>query len=243
MQVYKSVPMLCLLVLSPPAFADVRVERLRADWAALQDARHDFAHRAATLSPGETSDYRDYIDRLRRRLADGCAALTAAAVSLPPEISCPQASPQIAPAPIDQHAEHTRTEATEALDEELGAGLGAFDQRLLHEQERVRAKSTASAGRGGAGAAGGGAGGTAAGDGSTSAAQRAGTDAALEQPPETVAGTSGARSASAPPADVPDGRDDDVVARQLREAAEQETDPELRKKLWDEYRRYKQGVR
>jgi hypothetical protein len=45
------------------------------------------------------------------------------------------------------------------------------------------------------------------------------------------------------PADVPDGHDDDVVARQLREAAEKETDPELRKKLWDEYRRYKQGVR
>lgn len=41
------------------------------------------------------------------------------------------------------------------------------------------------------------------------------------------------------PADIPDGKDDDVVARQLREAAENEQDPELREKLWDEYRRYK----
>ena len=35
--------------------------------------------------------------------------------------------------------------------------------------------------------------------------------------------------------------DDDIVARQLREAAEQETDPELRARLWEEYRHYKQG--
>lgn len=35
--------------------------------------------------------------------------------------------------------------------------------------------------------------------------------------------------------------DDDIVARQLREAAEQETDPELKAKLWKEYKRYKYG--
>lgn len=46
-----------------------------------------------------------------------------------------------------------------------------------------------------------------------------------------------------PPADIPSGQDDDVVARQLREAAENETDPELRKKLWEEYRQYKRGSR
>ena len=43
------------------------------------------------------------------------------------------------------------------------------------------------------------------------------------------------------PDDADDGSDDDVVARQLREAAENETDPELRKRLWEEYRHYKQG--
>ena len=37
----------------------------------------------------------------------------------------------------------------------------------------------------------------------------------------------------------PEDNDDDIVARQLREAAESETDPELREKLWEEYRRYK----
>jgi hypothetical protein len=35
--------------------------------------------------------------------------------------------------------------------------------------------------------------------------------------------------------------DDDIVARQLREAAEEEIDPELREKLWDEYEQYKKN--
>ena len=47
--------------------------------------------------------------------------------------------------------------------------------------------------------------------------------------------------ASRVPEDVGDGSDDDIVARQLREAAMKEDDPELREKLWDEYRRYKQS--
>lgn len=40
------------------------------------------------------------------------------------------------------------------------------------------------------------------------------------------------------PEDLPDAKDDDIIARQLREAAMQETDPILKEKLWDEYRRY-----
>ena len=36
--------------------------------------------------------------------------------------------------------------------------------------------------------------------------------------------------------------DDDIVARQLREAAEQESDPELKKKLWKEYEEYKKNT-
>ena len=48
-------------------------------------------------------------------------------------------------------------------------------------------------------------------------------------------------STDAPPG-TPDGNDDDVVARQLREAAEKETDPVLKTKLWEEYRKYKEGT-
>ena len=38
-----------------------------------------------------------------------------------------------------------------------------------------------------------------------------------------------------------DSQDDDIVARQLREAAEKETDPVLKEKLWKEYNDYKKG--
>lgn len=41
------------------------------------------------------------------------------------------------------------------------------------------------------------------------------------------------------PSRVEGAEDDDIVARQLREAAERETDPVLREKLWAEYRNYK----
>jgi hypothetical protein len=44
------------------------------------------------------------------------------------------------------------------------------------------------------------------------------------------------------PADVGDGKNDDVVARQLREAATNEKDPAIREKLWEEYREYKKGT-
>lgn len=40
-----------------------------------------------------------------------------------------------------------------------------------------------------------------------------------------------------------DKADDDIVARQLREAAENEADPELKEKLWKEYEDYKKNTR
>ena len=57
-------------------------------------------------------------------------------------------------------------------------------------------------------------------------------DAGLSRSADASAGT--ARG-------IPDGRDDDIVARQLREAAERESDPQLKEKLWQEYRDYKRG--
>ena len=40
------------------------------------------------------------------------------------------------------------------------------------------------------------------------------------------------------PDDIPDLVSEDIVAKQLREAALSEDDPELRERLWDEYRSY-----
>jgi len=47
--------------------------------------------------------------------------------------------------------------------------------------------------------------------------------------------TAGAQTTPARPL----GRDDDIVARQLREAAERETDPAVRDQLWKEYNDYR----
>ena len=47
--------------------------------------------------------------------------------------------------------------------------------------------------------------------------------------------------ATSRPEDRPPADDDDIVARQLREAAERETDPVLKEKLWREYDKYKRG--
>jgi hypothetical protein len=53
----------------------------------------------------------------------------------------------------------------------------------------------------------------------------------------------GIESATPPvPEDVPSSQGDDIVAQQLREAAAAETDPDLRAKLWDEYKKYKAGL-
>lgn len=59
-----------------------------------------------------------------------------------------------------------------------------------------------------------------------------------EQPQTGIGGTSRDRD------DRHAGQDDDdIVARQLREAAEKETDPELKAKLWKEYEAYKKNSR
>jgi len=58
--------------------------------------------------------------------------------------------------------------------------------------------------------------------------------------PSGSGGTGGGDQASAPlPDDIDEGQGDDIVLRQIREAAMREQDPQLRDKLWDEYRRIK----
>jgi len=137
----------------------------------------------------------------------------------------------------------TRAEQVAILDAQLERGTGEFDSMILEEQTaqrraaRERDTSVEPSGQGdetGAGPGGGygpeggvaGAGGYSTGGGMGGASRGGGTI-----PPDTAK--------FPPPADIPDGDDDDVVARQLREAAMREPDPAVREKLWDEYRKYK----
>jgi len=254
------------LVYSFPVLATgVTLDTLRADQAALTAAKQDYRAHAATLSNSESADFSAYIERLSERLAADCNSLRLAGIEPPVDVSCPQAVLASPPSVyIDQSSEQTPAERTDVLDAELLEGLGAFDEKLLREQDRVKAQVPRAAGNGtpggvggtagaeggeagGSGAAGGAAaGGTTAGGttagGTTTSTGGESTAGGVERPAGSAGGAGRPATASGQPADIPDGSDDDVVARQLREAAEKETDPVLKEKLWEEYRRYKQGT-
>ena len=223
------------------ASTEALLEQLRSDHAAMVSAEQDFHSRRdrGTLNGNEAADYASYVAGLHRRVAEDCVALAEQDIRVPADLNCPDDTPAlIAPAAIDQAAEQTGAEATQALDAELFAGLGEFDEMLLREQERVKAAAPrTAAGDGG----GGGAGSSATGSGATEQADF-GSDAQATDGEGAGPGSPRSPGKTSAPPGTPDGSDDDVVARQLREAAEKETDPELKKKLWEEYRKYKKGT-
>jgi hypothetical protein len=248
---------------------DESVAQLRLDHAALRAAEDDYrAQREfGGLSGVEAADYAAYVARLQRRVFEDCQAILASGSSIPEDLPCPVFVPAgTQSADIVTEAERTAEEQVAALDEMLMAGLGEYDERLLREQERIKAATPND--NSGSGGDGGGMGGEGGGDGSGDGDASNSTDGEADgQNGSNSGGAAGSNSEtgttggqpeggavdssdgsgdtgsdSEQPEDVGDGSDDDVVARQLREAAEKETDPELKAKLWDEYRRYKRGT-
>ncbi|MFK8020694.1 MAG: hypothetical protein AB8B86_13045 [Pseudomonadales bacterium] len=150
------------------------------------------------------------------------------------------------------------------LDDALDASLEDFDGVVLAGKDGARGMENSGAGSSSSGAASSGKGG---GKGGASGAGggQGGGQSRIPPPPsesESSSGGSGGGGESAKgakggprgsnskgkqpnpaPADLQDGDDDDLIARQIREAAENEEDPELQEKLWDEYRKYKNGQR
>jgi hypothetical protein len=271
--------LVALLLVGMPATADEPavaqlVERVRAEYVALAEAERDFGERRkrGELSDAEAIDYAAYIDRLRDRVARGCDALERSGIDpLPPGLPCAKLTASMpSAAPTDPSTARTQAERTAALDAELDTALGEFDERLLREQERVKAgtppssqgqETDAEVGRGGGSQAGGQGG--EAGEAGAGQPQTGGDDGEAESDDAQAGdddtgdgrqgasgredgqgglGTPNQSGAPGTPDDVPDGSDDDVVARQIREAAEKETDPALKEKLWEEYRRYKRGT-
>ena len=128
----------------------------------------------------------------------------------------------------------TSAERARVLDERLRKGYETFDGFILSERERAQNESNAagsvqpgSDGGGGAGAS-----------RPQTIQEASGSASAVPGSPSSAAVTQQSNETFPPPDDIPSGRDDDVVARQLREAAMSEPDPELREALWDEYRNY-----
>jgi len=215
-------------------------DQLQADYRRLKDN--------GRLSRIEDAEYAAYLGNLDLRIASQCSQLMT---------RHPQLDPQLLPCPATAAGSTASTatarQSLKRLEAELARELGSFDDMLLQEQQTIserapRAPSAAANTR--------------------AAREKGGQRSADGQPQETggpfsaeadaakprqgsASSTSGSRTAGTaygtpgkggnsrrPAPDIPRGSRDDVVARQLREAAESESDPELKRKLWAEYRRY-----
>ncbi len=227
----------------PVASRDRLIESIRSTHATLVDAQQNLStlQRQGALGAREAADYQAWIQQMRTGLDQDCQQLIRSTDAPPPDdLPCDGGIlPGAGAADIDTSGERTLEERTAELDASLGRSLGEFDDLLLREQERVKA-SKPDAGDGGGSSSGGGGMASAAGD---DGAEQTGAEGGQQTSSrDTDRGRPGRSGPSSAPPDTPDGSDDDVVARQLREAAEKETDPELKKKLWEEYRKYKQGI-
>ena len=114
-----------------------------------------------------------------------------------------------------------------ALDKKFNESLAQFDDKLLKEMDAIRAGSTKKLQDLAQEAA--------------EAAKRLRDKGADTETASRDGSRKGGSGASADDRHRTDYEDDDIVARQLREAAENETDPELKEKLWKEYEEYKKG--
>lgn len=135
----------------------------------------------------------------------------------------------------------TAAERQAVLTGALNRGYEEFDGVILAERARAQAEANAARNTEIPGDADGGGGGGAGGAGGPVIV--AASPGGAPTGPQGIPGAGGGPSSQneetfPPPEDIPSGRDDDIVARQLREAAMREPDPVLREALWDEYRRY-----
>ncbi len=159
----------------------------------------------------------------------------------------------------------TSAECSDALDTSFMGALADFDDMLLREEEKIssRIPSKREAGGGGDDGSGkSGIGGTGSSQQGTSASpgmpgspgtdQTAGPEGTVGEKADSSTGEDGGSSGGTgvdgegqggalgtASGNRPPPKDDDIVARQLWEAAQKETDPELKKKLWEEYWKYK----
>ena len=126
-------------------------------------------------------------------------------------------------------------ERADRLGKELDESIGGFDEVLMEEQEEISSVGRNTEGFGGG----------VEGDGGISLGQQStnstggitvANSGALPQSPTSNMSDEQIRERT--PEDIPVMADEDIIARQLREAALSEEDPELRDRLWEEYRKY-----
>jgi hypothetical protein len=142
--------------------------------------------------------------------------------------------------------ELTRAERIALMEKAFIASINRFELCKLTDPNNTSADSGGGAEQGGGGLEG-------SGNNSVASQEMQGTEAETQDsmPPEmgssgdedNISGSSGvpvnAANNGAIPEDIPSANNDDAIASQIRVAAEAEQDPEIKKKLWNEYRKYK----
>ena len=157
----------------------------------------------------------------------------------------------------------TQAEKTAEIEGAFLTTLGEFDEMLLREDDKIATRvpsqreSSSQSGMTGSDGTSGDTGETGSGENGETGEQGEGAEGdatadGQEGQSEAASGTQsqvGGGNADvdhsaygAPGGKLPPPEDDDIVARQLREAAEKEPDLELKNKLWEEYWKYK-GVK
>jgi hypothetical protein len=240
------------------------VSELREAVAELR--REEKSYRAARSSAkkenSELEEYAAFIATLRLRVFEQCEIVRGqAGEESVREFDCIAATPhRPVLAVVPPAAIQTDEEKRAALNARLNDIEGDLDDSLQKRQQEIRQTQTASTAGGSAGSNTASGGGGAGRGGSTGA--KGGVAGTTRQPAESAERTASTDSTSAqqrrPPAAsgrpeqtdaavrqhaIDGASDDDIVARQLREAAERETDPVLKEKLWAEYTKYRAAKR
>ena len=249
-----------------------RTDSIRNSILALDSARKTAIHEleSITSSAREGADYKDFIAYLNTRIVSYCMELAEqdgapGLEGLPCPAGRPAGEEVFYTTGLGEGNAKTQAEQTKELDGDFLTALGEFDEMLLKEEGKVAARvpsqresgASGQSGRAGSAGASGAAGEKGSGEGGDTGGRAAGTDgdSTADGSAEGREGRSGAQGSAgagdsdvdhsvygAPGGKLPPPEDDDIVARQLREAAEKEPDPELKRKLWEEYWKYK-GVR
>jgi len=207
------------------------------------------------LTEVEEKEYRTFLNYLTRRIHHYCSEIektvtTAAFAELPCSYMETDTLPEYTSLPPPPQENTTVSEQVNSLEGSLEQSLGHFDEMLLRENEQIAVqKSTQNQRISSSAATDGSSAGTS--DSGTGGKSGKGTSGTKSSRPETQGDTApkGTGTGNEVTKDKKSNKqsgmhkDDDIVARQLREAAEKETDPEIKEKLWEEYRKYKEGVR
>ncbi len=143
---------------------------------------------------------------------------------------------------VGEYPGESDEERARRLGRELDESVGGFDEVLAEEQREISTVGRNTEGFGGGGAGGGRAGGRvglgAQGGGGASNSGRVSILNPTDDRKSVVESMSEDEIQARLPDDIVENVGDDIIAKQLYEAALAEDDPELRERLWEEYRKY-----